>query len=322
MSRQAFGEDETFIEPSTYSEGVLRPSLLVLAIAIVALLPAEAPAASPEGGAIVTVELDLKTNNGLLAHLETSEKEKVTLSVGDENHGVSYEMQGEVTETGLKVRFGRLGLIDVAFTPTTTLSSTEPSEGCEGEPRTLREGIFTGTIDFTGEREYVRIEGPQAEGSMSVIAQWRCPALEEPTPFGAASRLSARGSRGKRKAATLYAARRHCSCLFAAGVHHGKKRGRSVFYGEKYERREGMEIVRLTFASATASAFVFDYEAGTATLRPPRPFSGHATFRRRSHARDLWRSTIRVPLLGADPLRPGGPGSVAILIPEYHFDSE
>jgi hypothetical protein len=83
-----------------------------------------------------------------------------------------------------------------------------------------------------------------------------------------------------------------------------------------------MEIARATFASAAASAFVFDYEAGTATLRPPQPFSGHATFRRRPHADNLWRSTIRVPLLGADPLRPGGPGSGAVLYPEYHFDSE
>jgi len=300
---------------------VLRPSLLVFAIAIVAFLPAAvAPAASPETGTIVTVELDLKTNNGLRAQLETSEKEKVTLSVGDESRGVTYEVQGEVSEAGLKVRFGGLGLIDVAFTPTTTLSSTEPSEGCEGEPRTLREGIFTGTIDFTGEREYVRLEGPQAEGSMSVISQWRCPALEEPTPLGSASRLLARGFRKKRKSASLIAAKRHCSCEFAAGVHHGRKRGRSIFFGAKYERREGMEITRVTSASAGASAFAFDHAAGTATLRPPQPFSGHATYRHRSHARELWRSTIQVPLLGADPLRPDGPGFRAVLFPEYFFD--
>jgi hypothetical protein len=56
VSRQAFGEDETFIEPPAYPEGVLRPSLLVFAIAIVALLPVEASAASPEGGTIVTVD--------------------------------------------------------------------------------------------------------------------------------------------------------------------------------------------------------------------------------------------------------------------------
>jgi hypothetical protein len=300
---------------------VLRPSLLIPAIAIVAFLPAAtALAASPETETIVTVELDLKADHGLRAHLETSDDEMVTLELGSKDQGVSYEVQGEVTEAGLKVRFGHLGLIDVAFTPTTILDSTEPSEGCEGEPRTLREGIFTGTIDFTGERGYVRIEGPQAEGSMSVIAQWRCPALEEPTPFGSASKLLARSSREKRKAVTLYAASRHCSCLFVAGVHHGKKRGRSVFWGEKYERREGMEIARVTFASAAASAFVFDYEAGTATLRPPQPFRGHATFRRRSHGHDLWRSTIRVPLLGADPLRLGGPSSGAVLFPEYPFD--
>lgn len=300
---------------------MLRPSPLVLAIAIAIFLPASAtPAASPEAGAIVRVELDIKASNGLRAHLETSEKEKVTLVVGDESRGVSYEVQGEISEAGMKVRFGRLGLIDVAFVPTTTLSSTEPSEGCEGKPRTLREGVFTGTIDFTGEREYVRLEGPQAEGSMSVVSQWRCPALEEPTPLGSASRLLARGFRKKGKSASLIAARRHCSCEFAAGVHHGKKRGRSVFYGAKYERREGMEIARVTFASAGASAFAFDHATGTATLRPPQPFSGHATYKRRPHARELWRSTIQVPLLGADPLRPDGPGFRAALFPEYFFD--
>lgn len=152
-------------------------------------------------------------------------------------------MQGEVTEAGLKVRFGRLGLIDVAFTPTKTLSMTEPSEGCEGEPRTLREGFFTGTIDCTGEREYVR------------------------------------GSRGPRL--SLLALGCRCNCYFSAGVHFGKRKARSIFYGLKAERREGMEIVRGVAAHAGASAFVFDHAAGTATVRPPRPFRGQATFKRR-----------------------------------------
>jgi hypothetical protein len=188
------------------------------------------------------------------------------------------------------------------------------------EPRTLREGVFTGTIEFTGEHEYVQIEGPEAKGSMSVISQWECPEGEKLAPPARISQLSARSTRKESKSATLYAGSRRCSCLFAAGVHRGKKRGRSVFYGEQHESREGMEITRVTFASASASAFVVDHEAGTATLRPPPPFSGHAVFRRRSHARDLWRSTIRVPVLGADPLRPGGPDSGAILYPEYQFD--
>lgn len=300
-----------------------RPPLLVPAIAIVtslaAVSAAVAPAASPETGTIVTIELTLKANHGLHAQLETDEEEMVTLVLRRKGRFAVYKVKGKVTEAGLKVRFGRLGLIDVAFTPTKTLSSTEPSEGCMGEPRTLREGIFTGTIDFTGERKYVRIDGPQAKGSMSVISQWQCP--EEPTPFKGTSPPWARSSEEEKESASLFVLSRRCNCGFFAGIHYPKGRGRSIFYGQNAERREGMEIVRETLAHGGASAFVVDNEAGTATVRPPRPFSGRATFRRR-HGRDLWRSTIRMPFLGAGSLRPHGPGSSVRLYPEYLFDHE
>lgn len=295
-------------------------SVIAVAAPLMAVLATAAPAASPANGTIVRVDLELKANHGLHAQLETSDKKMATLTLVRKNQLVTYEVRGRVNEQGLRVRFGRLGLIDVAFAPTRTLSATEPSEGCTGEPRTLREGVFTGTIEFTGEREYVRIEGPQAEGSMSVISQWECPEGEELAPFAGISRRLARSARGKRKPASLIVTSRRCSCFFAAGVHHGKKRGRSVFYGAMSERREGMEITRGVSAAAGASAFVVNHKAGTATLHPPRPFSGHATYRRRPHARNLWRSTIRVPLLGAKPLKPNGPGFRAALFPEYFFD--
>jgi len=311
---------------------VLRPLLLVPALAtlLVAALPVSAPAASPETGPIARVELDLKASNGLHAHLETSEKQMVTLDL-ERDHGegdtyrevVSYEAQGEVTEAGLKVRFGRLGLIDVAFAPTKILSSTEPSAGCTGAPRTLREGIFTGTIDFTGERGYVRIEGPAAEGSMSVISQWQCP--EDPAfadgPFARTSAGLAPRPRIDNEKGTLSAYSLRCFCFFAVGIRHRGKGGRSIFTGGRAELREGMEIFRGVVAHAGASAFVFDHAAGTATVRPPPPFSGQATFRSRPRpdARDFWRSTIQVPLLGADPFGLNGPGFRVELHPEYQF---
>jgi len=302
-----------------------RRPLLLLAMTIIALLAADpaaiASAASPEKGTIVRVELDFAASNGLKAHLETSEKRVATLTVSRENQVVIYSTRARVTQEGLRVRFGQLGLIDVTFTPTTTLNSTAPSEECTGEPRTLREGIFAGTIEFTGEREYVRIEGPQAEGSMSVISQWECPEGEDLAPFAGPPRVLALRSRGAAKeseSASLFAAGAHCDCFFAAGVRrHGKERG-SIFYGYTVERREGMEIERETDAHGGVGAFVFDHKAGTATLRPPRPLSGRATVERRP-GRDLWRSTIRVPLLGADPLRTGA-GFGAALYPEYQFD--
>jgi hypothetical protein len=307
---------------------VPRSPLLVLAVALAALLiPAgTASAAWPEKGTLIFTEMELRASNGLRAHLEATPDDVVTLELRREGQYVAYEVQGEVTETGLKVRFGRLGLIDVTFAPTTTLDSTESSEGCTGAPRTLREGVFSGTIDFTGERGYVRLEGPQATGSISVLPEWRCvDRPSSPSPFAGASRLLSHETEegGKESEhASLYAASRRCLCLFLAGMHHRDRkgrRGRSIFNGVKYERREGMEITRVTQAFGAPSAFVFNHAAGTATLRPPRPLIGKATFRERP-GRDPWRSTIRVPLLGAVPLRTDGPGFGAILFPEYQFD--
>jgi hypothetical protein len=308
---------------------VPRPPLLVPLLGIVALVAAipagTASAAWPDKGALIFTEMELKASNGLRAHLEVTPDDEVTLVLRREGQYVVYEVEGEATETGLKVRFGRLGLIDVAFTPTVTLDSTEPSDGCTGRPRTLHEGVFTGTIDFTGERGYVRLEGPQATGSMSVLPEWRC--IDEPAfSFAGASRLLSHETEESGKEsehASLYAAGRGCSCLFLAGMHHRDRkgrRGRSIFYGVKSERREGMEINRVTKAFGAPSAFVFNHEAGTATLRPPRPFSGKATLRERPGSDPYWRSTIRVPLLGAAPLRTDGPGYGAVLFPEYQFD--
>jgi hypothetical protein len=313
---------------------VRRSSRLFLAIAIVSLLAAvsggTASGASPEAGTIVRVELQLKASNGLHTRLETSEDGTVTLELRRNGQIATYEVPGKVTEAGLKVRFGRLGLIDVAFTPTGTLSSTEPGEGCTGEPRTLREGVFAGTIDFAGEREFVRIEGSQATGSMSVISQWECPEAEAMDPFARFSRVAAGASRksassprvkkGERESATLSSGSRNCSCYFAAGVHHRHSGGKSIFLGARIEKREGMEITRATQVIGPASAFDFDHAAGTAALRPPSPLSGRASFEARPRGRGLWRSTIRVPLLGADPIDTGGPGFAALLRPEYQFD--
>lgn len=297
----------------------MRPaSVLLPAIAIAAalLLPAgPASGAGPEQGTVVRVELELKASNGLQAHLENSEDGTVTLELRKEGQLATYEVPGEATEAGLKVRFGRLGLIDVAFTPTKVLNSTPPGEGCAGAPRTLREGVFSGMIDFTGEQGFVRIEEPQASGSMSVISQWECPEAEAMDPFARAQRLlapSSRGERGERESATLYAGGHGCSCYFLAGVHHRLSGGKSVFIGIKREKREGMVIERATQARGPASAFDLDLGAGTVTLRPPAPLRGHASLEGRP-GRDLWRSTIQVPLLGADPIDTGAPGFAAIL---------
>lgn len=152
---------------------------------------------------------------------------------------------------------------------------------------------------------------------MSVISQWQC--AEEPTPRARAARPLALSSRSEEKAASLLASGRRCSCTFAAGLHFSGGKARSIFYGFKAERGEGMEIVRAIVARAGASAFAFDLAAGTATVRPPRPFRGRAALRRGRSDRPLWRSTIRMPFLGAASIDLQGPDLFVDLDPGYDF---
>ena len=283
-----------------------RPSLLVPALAIAVLL-----AAAPAAGAATTspesqrasIELDLAASNGLDAQLE-SFGDKITFEVGNKRSAVIYAIEGQATKAGLKAQFGKLGLIDVAFEPTKTLETTKPPPGCKGGPWTRAEGVFVGTIQFTGERNYVRIEETRAKGTMNVSPEWQCPEGKESMHLNAPRRSSTQSSRTRPKAeeAALYARDRRCRCFFGGFAFDDRKKPAwTAFYGAKIENREGMKISRITFAEAGASAFQFDHQAGVAKVDPPRPFTGTATFKRRA-GRDLWRSTLRVPLLGAEPV--------------------
>lgn len=299
-----------------------RAVSLALVIAMVAassaLWAGVASAAGPEDGTVVRVAMALKASDGFQVNLENSEDGTLTLELRKGAQSVTYAVPGHATEAGLKARFGKLGLIDVAFVPTKVLNSTEPGEGCTGAPRTLREGVFSGTIHFAGERGYARIDDSRASGSMSVISQWECPEAEAADPFAPDLRRPALASRaesgGDATSTVLVARRRGCSCTFYAGLGHLHGRGlRSFFFGEADEERGSMKIRRVTEIRGPASRFRVDRTAGTAVLRPPSPLSGLARYEKRAHHRGLWRSTIRVPLLGADPIDTGGPGFVAIL---------
>jgi hypothetical protein len=280
-----------------------RPSLLVPALAIAALLATapSAPGAAAPQDRPASIQFELAANNGLDARLETFDG-KVTLEIEGRHRIVSYEVEGKATEAGLKVQFGKLGVIDVAFEPGNT-RTYKPPKGCKGEPSTFSEGVYVGTIQFTGERNYVRIEATRAKGTMSVSRPEECPKRRSSGRLQPLPRPSSFSSlqRDKDEEASLFATSRSCRCIFAAFALPERKRGSTIFLGARSESRERMEITRGTIVETGPSAFTFNHKAGTAHVDPPRPFTGTATFKRRK-GRDLWRSTLRVPLLGAEPV--------------------
>jgi hypothetical protein len=277
------------------------------ALAIVTLLVAVSPAAEVHAASI---QFDLPADNGLRAQVETFNG-KVTLEFRRRGRLVSYEVSGEATEAGLKAQFGALGHIDVAYQPVKTRTEKPPKK-CEGPPTTWGEGFFIGTIKFIGEREYVQVKTGKVKGTMSVSreSEWRCPSHARPMRLWGMAQPAAFHPRRQVKdsggPATLAVSDSRCQCFFNAYSIPGRRNGRTSFTAAKIEGREGMTITRATFVDAGASAFVFDHAAGTAEVRPPQPFGGHGAFERRPHGRNLWMSTIKVPLLGADPLSING----------------
>jgi hypothetical protein len=298
---------------------------LVPALALVALLvlaPA-AGAADPKPQPAST-GFDLPTHDGRLrAHVDVF-NEEFTLEIRSKHGYASYEVDGEATEAGLKARFGQLGVIDLAFQPT-EVELDRPPKGCVGPPSRLSDGVLTGTVSFVGEEEYVRIEETRVEARLEVWreSEWRCPRHLRRTRANRAPRrfpFASRPRTEKRDPAILAARKRGCRCSFVALSIPGSVS--TYFYGAKFEKTEAMEITRVTGSdkAAAASTFTFNHKAGTASVHPPGPISGSGHFERRPHGRDLWRSNIRVPLLGAEPIDMREGGYRAVLVkdePEF-----
>lgn len=299
-----------------------RLSLVVPSLALVALLVL-APAAGAADSTVLSAStgFDLPTHDSRLgAHLDVF-NEEFTLEIRSKDGYASYEVDGEATEAGLKARFGRLGVIDLAFQPT-EVELERPPKGCVGPPSRFSDGVLTGTVSFVGEGEYVRIDETRVEARLEVWreSEWRCPRHKRRTRASRAPRrfpLASRPNTEKKDPAILSARKRGCRCNFVAlSIPDDRGRVSTYFYGAKFEKAEGMEITRVTGSdrAAVASTFTFNHKDGTASVHPPGPIAGSGHFERRPHGRDLWRSSIRVPLLGAEPIdmREGGYSAVLV----------
>jgi hypothetical protein len=301
---------------------VMRRLLFTLALVTAVLAPAtltagaEAPA--PPAEVHASAEFDLRASNGFRAEFEGFE-DRVVLTVrrarrtagSRSGQYVIYQAAGELTARSVAVSFGRLGQISFRVAPTKTLDKTLPEPGCTGEPWTEKEGFFVGEAVLHGERGYTTIDVHRVKGEVSTSSEWDCPDESGPIEIDPGPL----GREGREKVGVLRAddgGRR--GFLALGGGENGHEH--ALFSAWLRERSEGMMIGRGAEAvTARPGSFVYDHRAGTAAARPPAPFSGHARFVRHGDAKQpgSWRGTLRVGLLGHDPIRLAGAGFEATL---------
>ena len=209
-----------------------------------------------------TVRVDVENNDGDV---------NATITLNRGPRFAYYTAPATVTADRVTAQFGSLGELDYRFTPKRN-GSVDCDYGTEEG-----EAVFEGTFVFTGENGYVHIEAPGAEGTFRIdpaptnCAQKRLARRAvpySPTYSGEGATLEAgTGSRAKGKPREVN--------VFDLG-----KKGPNRVVVDAYlgEKREGMSVARGVGLTAGSGAFRWDLKKGTATLRPPKPFTGSATF--------------------------------------------
>ncbi len=299
----------------------MRRTTAIASVACTLLLAAPAATSAtterptPRLDKVEYADFTVGASDGLSAKVE-ARPNRVVMYVGKGRLINAYTVPGELSARGLEARFGELGRVSVEFRPLRTVSVNQLSEGCEGETYTTAEGVFSGTIRFRGEGGYVTVDTARAKGRVESTSRRSCPRRPGADPFAAFEKLDRESEFGR--VAVLQATDRHR--LLAALAVDTEERHAAFFYGGARERRGRMEVLRLAGVKAPLSAFTFNHVAGTATLTPPAPFTGSATFQRNADGSKSWTGSLSVSLLGSEPVFLAGPRFRAGLVPDFNED--
>jgi hypothetical protein len=210
-----------------------------------------------------------------------------------------YFTPAKVTAERVTARFGGLGELDYRFAP--KRNGSVDCTGSEGS-----EAVFEGTFNFTGENGYVHIAADHAEGSFQIYPEPKnCPQKR------LARRVVMYHPFYSDKGATLHAraGSRAEGTMREVSVFDDGRRGphRVFVFATMAEEREGMTVARGVQMGAKSAAFRWNLEKGTATLRPPAPFTGSATFTRHGHnGHGTWKGSLAMPILGGEPAEMAG----------------
>jgi hypothetical protein len=238
----------------------------------------------------------------------------VSISANDSasHASLTYGVHGRWTKDGTIVaKFPGIGRVNLRFDQTEVKKETDRAEpGCTVGGETLvRKGTFRGRIKLDNPKGFGRVNLSEAPGTITDFPAETCPVRE-----GGASKHGAANVAGEEEPV-------ESAGPLSRSFHSGREVDGgdltfdvetypSGFFGEKggprfeftasfYKMRHGLS----TFASATTPVTTkgFDVTPGSgATVTPPGPFSGSATFKLESPTTASWAGdlSVKLPTLG------------------------
>jgi hypothetical protein len=218
----------------------------------------------------------------------------------------SYTVPSRISPDRIDASFGKFGRVEVEFKTHRIKHGPPLKKGCSGRPETIRFGVFTGVIRFRGERGYVSVDTHRAFGRVSSGSKEHCEFR------GPRSSRSLQATDARLPAPELTASEGYDRLLSTWVEPHSKS---VVFEAATSERRGRIEIFRTVEAEGKPPTFSFADDLSMATLRPPRPFAGEASFQRTPTGR-VWSGSLTVTFPGRDDVRFAGPRFEAKLVRE------
>lgn len=211
----------------------------------------------------------------------------------------SYIVRGRVTDERIEGNFGNRGSVSVRFEPEEPPEAGTFPSNC-GTESTWQDGHFTGAIRFEGENGFARARASKASGF--VIRR----------PRAVCKRRSGGEDRTARKTPSGTSLRAISSRYprapwFSVLEDRSSRRRESVpievtqYDAGTTERRRRMTIYRSASANTSPDTFEVTPLGSSpviASVEPPAPFSGAATYERKSGGAVIWSGDLAVDLPG------------------------
>jgi hypothetical protein len=275
------------------AEGAFRPGetdtfplvrrLAGIALALIFLVAVPAAAwGDPTTGQVM--QFSLAASNGYTLQVKTEGTQSlVSLWRGTREFATTYHVGDTVEGSAIDADLGPRGRIHVQFQPSGRLVTVRAGNPECRLPRRL--GTFTGTISFRGEEDYAAVDAFSAPGSVGPSPRAGCrgakisstslPRLERRSiervwTVSDAILMSRSPSSPKPSSSTLLLASaegRTAQCLAYRIEAAGPK----------------LTISRRAGVTGARSGFTYTQSLGSATIAPPEPFSGAATYSARRH---------------------------------------
>lgn len=285
-------------------------AVLAAALALASGSTAEAARPNPDSPT-QALQFHLRGSNGYRLDVDWSSGFATISAQRGRRQGVAiYLVRGRrLSPTGFAARFPGLGRIAVRFQPRGRPAALPGFEGCREGTGTVRRGVFRGSIEFHGERDYTDMSANRVRGTQTSISRSACGAESD----GADDQgESGGGGRSEFAITQLYAISPSGRVSFqTTRLRYGGADGPPPlisFSAMQSTRRGGMSILRMVGASGGRASFsgMHDGSSATAQARPPAPFSGAAEFSAMPDGTVSWRGRLSVSFPGTGPIRLAG----------------